>query len=251
MCQGCSSAATGMPNGTCAQRTSAATRVCQNACVNLQTDPLNCGACGNACPTTGIPAGSARACLAGTCGASCTTAGHQICSPAVGARSCHRMIWGLEPSDELWNNSAENNSTAVSSPRHSGSWSLQISQSSDLQYPSSVNLRPCWVDSDQDTMDVRGKTFSAWIYVSSSTSSYANTRCRLRATDSNYQDSVLPASAMRAPIVPGAWFQLSAVFPSTAREAAIAGIMVDCFLPADWTFGDPADVWYLDDVRID
>ena len=100
-------------------------------------------------------------------------------------------------------------------------------------------------------MDVRGKTFSAWIYVNNSTSSYTNTRCRLGARDSSFQEIALPASATRAPITPGAWFQLSGVFGTTAREAAVDSIRVDCTLPADWTVGDANDVWFLDDVRID
>jgi hypothetical protein len=61
---------------------------------------------------------------------------------------------------------------------------------------------------------------------------------------------VLPASANRAPVVPGTWFQLSGVFPSTAIESQIYEITVDCNLPTDWTSDDPTKAWYVDDVRI-
>ena len=106
MCQGCSSAATGMPNGTCAQRTSAATRVCLNACVNLQTDPVNCGTCGMTCPTSGLPAGSTRACLAGTCGATCTMAPRTPDLLAcVGRAQLQAHDLGIETGDDFWNNS--------------------------------------------------------------------------------------------------------------------------------------------------
>ncbi len=43
--------------------------VCSGACVDTQTDVMNCGACGNACPSG---AGSAASCMAGRCQIACT-----------------------------------------------------------------------------------------------------------------------------------------------------------------------------------
>jgi hypothetical protein len=46
----------------------AGTTACGSACVRLQEDPLNCGACGNRCPTT---ANGTSECNAGKCKLRC------------------------------------------------------------------------------------------------------------------------------------------------------------------------------------
>jgi hypothetical protein len=257
MCMGCSAAATGMPSGTCAARAGATATACPaanpTACVNLQSDPANCNSCGHVCSTSGLPAGSTAACRYGACGASCTAAQTQLCIRDSGTRVCTPTVWGFENNDSMsWYNSAETTSTPSTSQHHSGGWSLSISPSSYPTIPASVSSQSC-VDStgtDVGTMDVRGKTFSAWVFVGTSSSSYAGTMCRLRATDRNFTDSLFGASATKSPIVPGGWFQLTATFPATVVEANIYSLYVDCMLPSDWTFGDPSKVWYIDDVQI-
>jgi hypothetical protein len=99
-------------------------------------------------------------------------------------------------------------------------------------------------------MDVRGKTYSAWVFVNNSTSSYAGTSCRLHATDRNFNESTLPASATKSPITPGTWFQLTGVFPSGTLESHIYELRVDCKLPTDWQLNDPTKAWYVDDARV-
>ena len=44
--------------------------VCSNSCADTQTDPKNCGKCGNVC--TGGPPNSTWSCVAGTCTLGCT-----------------------------------------------------------------------------------------------------------------------------------------------------------------------------------
>jgi hypothetical protein len=124
-----------------------------------------------------------------------------------------------------------------------------VTPSSDPTLPASVQSLPCTGD-NVGTMDVRGKTFSAWIYVPTSSSSYAGTSCRLRATDRNFNLSQLPATATKAPIVPGSWFQLSGKFPSTALESQIYELTIDCKLPANWGFSDPSKTWFVDDIQV-
>ena len=57
----------------------AATSLCGALCVDVQTDPENCGACGKACAAT-------EACVAGKCSAQCP-AGELLCGGDAG-RSC-------------------------------------------------------------------------------------------------------------------------------------------------------------------
>jgi hypothetical protein len=175
----------------------------------------------------------------------------QTCHPDSGPTFCGPTNWGFEwgQPPPFWGNSAETNSSPSAAQHHSGSMSLSITPSSDPALPASIDALPC-TDTVVGTMDVRGKTYSAWVFVANSSSSYANTRCRLRAFNRSFQESQLPASATKAPIVPGSWFQLTGVFPSTTLESQIYEITVDCNLPADWAFDDPTKVWFVDDARV-
>ena len=256
MCMGCSAAVTGgLANGTCGPRTGSSTRACPaanpTACVNQQTDVLNCGQCGTVCPTSGLPAGTTRACLFGNCGASCAGTGNQLCTPDTGPKTCTPTVWGFESGSTVpWLNSAETSSMTSMDQHHSGSWSLSVSPSSYPGYAATTLTLPCTPDLTVGTMDVRGKTFSAWVFVVNSTSSYAGTSCSLHATDRNFAESLLPASSMTAPIVPGTWFQLSATFPTTSLESMIYKLAIECTLPSDWAFDDMTKWWFVDDIRV-
>ncbi len=81
-------------------------------------------------------------------------------------------------------------------------------------------------------------------------SSYDGTACRLRAFDRSFNESQISLQAS-APITPGVWFQLSGVFPSTSVEQQINElVVVECNLPGDWTYGDPSDAWWVDDIQV-
>jgi hypothetical protein len=56
---------------------------CGGVCVDLQTDPRNCGACGNECFAFQI-------CSAGTCGCECA-AGLTVCAEGCNACACHDL----------------------------------------------------------------------------------------------------------------------------------------------------------------
>jgi hypothetical protein len=111
-------------------------------------------------------------------------------------------------------------------------------------------------------MDARGRTFSASIYISTAApGNFSGTVCRLRAfvgptaTPANptpFAMIPLPASASRSPVVPGSYFTLSGVFPTTAAASEVYVINVECFLPPEWLCCvDPNALWYIDDVSID
>lgn len=52
------------------------TTCCNRSCVDPQSDPANCGACGNACP---VPANGSASCEAGQCGLDSCNAGYKDC----------------------------------------------------------------------------------------------------------------------------------------------------------------------------
>jgi uncharacterized protein (DUF3820 family) len=175
----------------------------------------------------------------------------QTCHPDTGSTFCVPTNWGYEWGQPFpfWSASAETSVGPSADRDHSGSMSLKITASSDPSLPASTNVVPC-TDSVVGTMDVRGKTYSAWVFVNNSTSSYAGTSCRLHATDRNFNESTLPASATKSPITPGTWFQLTGVFPSGTLESHIYELRVDCKLPTDWQLNDPTKAWYVDDARV-
>ncbi len=179
----------------------------------------------------------------------------QLCNNPGGtpASQCVATLWGFEGGEPpAWNNSAETASVVSTAQAHSGTQSLRISASSDPTLAASVNAEQCFNAAGGGTMNLAGKTYSAWVFVPSSTSSYAGTSCRLRAFDPSFHESTLPSGTVRAPIPPGTWFQLSGVFPSTSTN--IYELTVDCKLPTDWAFGDislPATKsWYVDDIKV-
>ena len=207
------------------------------------------------CPATALPNGSARQCVNGNCRAACTTAGDQVCTLDNGQRNCIPMVWDFEAFPYLWFPSGETSADGSMDQHHTGLGSLSLSASSDKTLPASADAAICvTVDgSIVGTMDARGKTFSAWIFVPDSPSSLANTRCRLRALDRNYAESALIGSSVAiAPIPTGTWFQLKGTFPDGDLESRIFELFVDCFLPADWMLANwPAQAWYVDDIRVD
>lgn len=177
--------------------------------------------------------------------------GGNYCNLGGTKQVCTSTVWGFEPAEPFaWSNSAETSSGVVSGLVHSGTQSLQISASSDPAYPARINATPCTSSSMSGAMDLRGKTFTAWVYVPTSSSSYTGTSCRLRAFDAAFHESGISTKAVSSPIKPGSWFKLSASFPFTSVEAAIYELTVECKLPSDWTYGDPSKVWYVDDVSV-
>jgi hypothetical protein len=185
--------------------------------------------------------------LQNICG-SCSTPATQFCTLDSGGKFCTPTSWGFEPNESLsLGNSAETSSQVSTDQAHSGSHSLMVSASSDPMLPASINMEPC-TGTDVGTMNVQGRTYSAWIFVPDTGSSFADTNCRLRAFGSSFQESQLSPSATVAPIVPASWFQISATFPSTALESQIYETTVECKLPGDWVYG--TNVWYIDDIQI-
>ncbi len=173
----------------------------------------------------------------------------QLCDNPGSNPQCVATVWGFEPGEPWsWNNSAETFSGATSDQAHSGTQSLSVSASSDPTLPASVNAEQCFSAAGGGTMNLSGKTFSAWVLVPSSSSSYDGTSCRLRAFDSSFNESAISSQAVRAPITPGAWFQLSGVFSST--DVAIYELTVECMLPTDWVHGNTGNVWYVDDIQV-
>ncbi len=176
----------------------------------------------------------------------------QTCHPDSGPTYCTPTSWGFEwgQPGPFWNSSAETFVSTSADQHHAGSMALKISASSDPALAASTNNLPCTDSVIVGTMDVRNKTYSAWVFVNSSTSSYAGTSCRLRAFNRTFQESTLPASATKSPITPGTWFQLTGTFRSTTLESQIYELTVDCKLPADWQLNDPSKAWYVDDARV-
>lgn len=186
--------------------------------------------------------------LEATCGG--TGVNGQFCNMDNGAPLCLPTVWGFEPGDAGWQNSGETASSITTAPAHSGGQALQVSASSDPTLPASIASTPCYSGASSGTMDLRGRTYSAWVLVANSASSYAGTYCRLRAFDQSFNESEISMQAINTQIAPGFWFQLSGVFPSTVVEQQIYKLAIDCSLPGDWSFGDPSNFWVVDDIRV-
>jgi hypothetical protein len=184
---------------------------------------------------------------------SCMTCqpGQQFCTMDSGIHTCGATNWTFEPGENLfWNNSAETINELSTDQHHTGIESLRISPSTDPSLPASINNVFCST-SEVGVSNLVGHTYSASVFVPNSASSYANTDCRLRAFDRNFAEYTLPASATKAPIVPGSWFQLSGTFPTNAT--AVYEVTIECKLPTDWVFSIPivpSQAWYVDDISI-
>ena len=245
MCMGCSTAATGLPNGTCAPRNGSSTRACPalspTACVNTQTDASNCNGCGNACSAGGLPSGTVPACLFGTCDAACATAGSHLCRDTSGIRTCVSTIYGFEGGDDSnWVSSDDALSAPSMTRSHSGSYSYAVWSPNGGSFPIYAVPFLCNTIPFNTGMDVRGRKVSVWIYIESSTAGFPNTKC--------YLDGSSPLGAKATMVSPpgGQWFQLIGTFSDTDTRG---DIYVHCNLPPEWK-GDTSR-WYIDDFRID
>jgi len=161
------------------------------------------------------------------------------------------MTWafesGLEP---FWGNLGDNSNVATTSRPHAGTMSLEVTASSTD--PASVGVIPCFDSTSSGSFDLRGRRFTAFIFVPTSPgSSFAGTSCRLGAYDPTFVRPSLGAASAVAPIVPGSYFQLTGIFPTTTLEAHIYEIFIECTLPTDWLISDTSKDWFIDDVRID
>jgi hypothetical protein len=242
---GCSTAATGMPNGTCAPRIGSTTVACPalspTACVNTQTDAKNCGGCSNACSAGGLPAGAIPACLFGTCDAVCSTSGSHLCRDTSGIRTCLSTIYGFEGGDDSnWVSSDSAQSAPSTAQKHSGSFSYAVWSPNGGNVPIYATPFLCNSIPNNVGMDVRGRTVSAWIYIASSTAGFPNTKCFLSGS------SPFGPSATRVAPPGGTWFQLTGTFSNTDTTSSF---IIRCDLPPAW-MGDMS-LWYIDDVRID
>ena len=232
-CMGCSNATTGGPNGTCAVKNGAATHACPavnpTACVDFQTNADNCGSCGNACSSVGLPSGASRACKYGSCDAACA-AGNQLCTDTGGIRSCVASVWGFETepnSDWLGSDSASWQRS--SAQHHSGSWSLQVYSTDGYMTDVDPNGYICGGNA---TFDARGRTLSAWFFIDAA-STPAGASCNLNG-DASWTRTDPPART---------WFQLTGTYPSTEPQQYSFNVGCD---------GLPANMkYYVDDVRID
>jgi hypothetical protein len=101
-CLACSSATTGLADGTCGPRASSNTRACPEenptVCVDLDADAQNCGMCGNSCPSPGV-AGATAACTEGECSAVCPPGtigdGVNVCIPVTTIAAADKFTCGL------------------------------------------------------------------------------------------------------------------------------------------------------------
>jgi hypothetical protein len=66
--------------GACVTTCNNTQKVCGGACADVQTDPKNCGDCGNACP-------AGQVCSTGTCVGTCA-AGYAMCVSDAGTPYC-------------------------------------------------------------------------------------------------------------------------------------------------------------------
>jgi hypothetical protein len=256
-CMGCAAATTGSPNGTCAMRSGATTRACPvtnpTACVNLQTDPNNCGVCGMSCPASPAPPATARACIVGDCGFACTASATQLCTVHnTLVRSCIGTSWSFDGSVQEGNGSVDgwlySNETRIILSngldlRHSGPGAISLYASSLETYTASAYRSFCDGTGD-GYIDARGKTVSAWVYVAGQPT--VTDFCRLSAYGTS-GPIAFGASATRTPPPQGTWFQLTGTF--SANDMQVQEIRIECRLPTAWN-GDDSRRWYIDDVTI-
>jgi hypothetical protein len=115
-CQACSNATTGLANGKCGARSGFATQGCPadnpTACVDLDGDLSNCGACGNSCPSTSIP-GATRTCNNGACGTVCPAGtlgdGLNVCIPVSTIAADQQFTCGILSTGKVscWGDTSE------------------------------------------------------------------------------------------------------------------------------------------------
>ena len=259
-CMGCAAATTGAQDGTCAARQGATTRACPTtnptACVNLQTDPDNCGTCGRVCPSSGAPPGTTRACLYGGCDFKCNASGVVLYTSPNAVRSCRKSVWDFENPDtsligiDGWGNSNETLIRRLNMP-NSGNWSAGL-------YSSDLDMYPAYTDyyfreppnNDLGYVDVRGKTFSAYVYVAAQTP-VATDYCRLQGSTSTAPYEYFFAQSTATKMQPPAnqWFELKGTFGTTSMETQIQGMWIMCKLPTSWA-NDESKLWFVDDISI-
>ena len=245
-CQGCSNAATGLPNGTCGPRGGSATVPCPSSnpttCVNPQTDANNCNGCGLLCTGSGI-ANTHPVCAAGSCGSVCNNPDQQICTAT--ATSCATAFWTFTGGDKgVWNNTNETSSEVATNFGRTDQWSLRLYASFNATYPAMAFASYFCADGTLDgTFDLRGKRLTAYVYLDGDYGTYP-ARCRISA----YNPAQLFTWVDNPP--ERSWFQLSATFGTQA--SAITQIGIECDLPEAWSDESGADPerWYIDDVRI-
>ena len=97
---------------------------------------------------------------------------------------------------------------------------------------------------------MRGKTFSAYVYVAGTTP-VATDFCRLQGSTLNapYDYFFAGTSATKMKPPGGQWFELTGTFGTTSTEQQIAGMWIMCKLPTSWA-NDESKLWFVDDISI-
>src|SRR4029078_7731826 len=150
--------------------------------------------------------------------------------------SCRKSVWDFENPDtsligiDGWGNSNETLIRRLNMP-NSGNWSAGL-------YSSDLDMYPAYTDyyfreppnNDLGYVDVRGKTFSAYVYVAAQTP-VATDYCRLQGSTSTAPYEYFFAQSTATKMQPPAnqWFELKGTFASTTdrnKDAAASQSVV-------------------------
>lgn len=254
--------------GTCTQKkaTGSACTGSDNQCTSntCSQDGICCGsACAQACmgcntTNTGVPSGTCAPLLMGgarnvaPCGGACS-AGYALCVGATAADAvCNPTTWGFEtgaPSD--WQDALApvNFTTRVPAntqglPR-TGSWALSsFGNQSSVAWQSQLRTVLCGDDATR-TMDLRGKTFSMYIYAPTPEPNAASPRtCHIEYTGTDpagdgFDGEIFPITFSQF----DAWTLYSGTLTNTITK--FRSLHVTCDFGA-W----PAATLYFDDISI-
>jgi hypothetical protein len=187
----------------------------------------------------------------------CSTPKQQFCS-FQSSGTCLSTNWTFEPAaNEIQWDEGDNGRTLSTMHPEMGSGSLQVSASSDgppFGQIAVISVAPC---TNLSTFEIgnmnslAGHTISASIFVPQLTGDFSLTSCQLGYDTLALAPVVL---AQVAPIVPGKYFTMTAVFPSNTPPSN--RIFIQCAMPPSWPFADDATLpstpmsWFVDDVSI-
>ncbi len=194
----------------------------------------------------------------GTCSSVCSPATNSVCLvPGEPPGTCIALHWGFEPTEAPgWQNIDDVFAVVTNAQHHSGSQSLSVTPNSISSQPAPIGIFACQDASfNIGTMDLRGKTFTAFVRVPSSPGSFfTNTSCFLGANDPNFNPATIQgAGATVGPVPQDVFFTLTGTFANgaaTSVEAHISQLTIKCLLPPDWLQNDPTKLWFVDDISV-